>query len=118
MRSTETNRSFPIVRLLVLEPSGLLDAKFTMYAINDRVEFAIESTGVPQLTAPQIAKYAISAPADLHEQRLIVAALSDADERIAALEALIAKKRDIKQAAMQQLLTGKTRLPASRESGR
>ena len=33
------------------------------------------------------------------------------DARIAALEAVIAKKRDLKQAAMQQLLTGKTRLP-------
>ena len=104
-------RFFPIVRLLVLEPSGSLDAKFTMYAINDRVEFAIESTGVPQLTAPQVGKYAVGAPIDLHEQKLIAAALSDADRLIAALEALIAKKRDLKQAAMQQLLTGKTRLP-------
>ena len=33
------------------------------------------------------------------------------DGLLAALEALIAKKRAIKQAAMQQLLTGKTRLP-------
>lgn len=45
------------------------------------------------------------------EQCAIAEALSDADARIAALEALIAKKRDLKQAAMQQLLTGKTRLP-------
>lgn len=37
--------------------------------------------------------------------------LSDADRAIAALDRLIAKKRDIKQATMQQLLTGKTRLP-------
>lgn len=45
------------------------------------------------------------------EQRAIAAALSDADALIAAFEAMIAKKRDLKQAAMQQLLTGKTRLP-------
>ena len=45
------------------------------------------------------------------EQLSIAAALSDADALIAALDALIAKKRDLKQAAMQQLLTGKTRLP-------
>ena len=37
--------------------------------------------------------------------------LSDVDELIGALEQLIAKKRDIKQATMQQLLTGQTRLP-------
>jgi type I restriction enzyme S subunit len=47
----------------------------------------------------------------LQEQRAIAEALSDVDELLGALEALIAKKRAIKQAAMQQLLTGKTRLP-------
>ncbi|MCK6574726.1 restriction endonuclease subunit S [Myxococcota bacterium] len=47
----------------------------------------------------------------LEEQRAIAAALNDVDALIAALDALIAKKRDIKQATMQQLLTGKTRLP-------
>ncbi len=45
------------------------------------------------------------------EQRIIVAALSDVDALITSLDRLIAKKRDIKQATMQQLLTGKTRLP-------
>ena len=47
----------------------------------------------------------------LSEQRAIAEALSDVDGLLAALEALIAKKRAIKQAAMQQLLTGKSRLP-------
>ncbi len=47
----------------------------------------------------------------LSEQRAIAEALSDVDGLLAALEELIAKKRAIKQAAMQQLLTGKTRLP-------
>ena len=45
------------------------------------------------------------------EQRAIAEALSDVDSLLQSLEALIAKKRAIKQAAMQQLLTGKTRLP-------
>jgi type I restriction enzyme S subunit len=44
------------------------------------------------------------------EQRAIAAALSDADALVESLDALIAKKRDMKQAAMQQLLTGRTRL--------
>ncbi len=47
----------------------------------------------------------------LPEQHAIAAALSDVDGLIGALDALIAKKRDMKQAAMQQLLTGRTRLP-------
>ena len=45
------------------------------------------------------------------EQRAIAAVLSDVDELIGALQVLIAKKRAIKQAAMQQLLKGGTRLP-------
>lgn len=45
------------------------------------------------------------------EQHAITAVLSDADELIGSLEALIAKKRDLKRAVMQQLLTSRTRLP-------
>jgi len=45
------------------------------------------------------------------EQEAIAGALSDADALIESLEQLIAKKRQIKQGAMQQLLTGQTRLP-------
>ena len=45
------------------------------------------------------------------EQRAIAAVLSDVDELIGFLEALIAKKRAIKQGATQQLLTGRTRMP-------
>lgn len=45
------------------------------------------------------------------EQRAIAAALSEADAYITALEKLIAKKRAVKQGAMQELLTGKRRLP-------
>jgi restriction endonuclease S subunit len=56
----------------------------------------------------------------LPEQRAIAAALSDVDALIASLDRLIAKKRDLKQTAMQQLLTGQTRLPGfegRRDSG-
>ena len=48
------------------------------------------------------------------EQRAIAAALSDVDGLIGGLEQFIAKKRDLKQAAMQQLLTGKKRLAGFR----
>ncbi len=47
----------------------------------------------------------------LPEQRAIAEALGDVDALLGALDRLIAKKRDLKQAAMQQLLTGQTRLP-------
>ena len=45
------------------------------------------------------------------ERRAIVTALSDVDALLDGLERLVTKKRDLKQAAMQQLLTGQTRLP-------
>lgn len=48
---------------------------------------------------------------DTGEQHAIARALEDADRLMTSLEQLIAKKRDIKQAMMQQLLTGATRLP-------
>jgi len=49
--------------------------------------------------------------APLPEQRAIATALSDMDALLDGLNRLIAKKRDLKQASMQQLLTGQTRLP-------
>jgi type I restriction enzyme S subunit len=53
----------------------------------------------------------IPLPPTKEEQRAIATALSDVDALLDGLDRLIAKKRDLKQAAMQQLLTGKTRLP-------
>jgi len=64
----------------------------------------------PSLNLSDIEKFVLPLP-PLPEQRAIAAALSDVDALIASLDRLIAKKRDLKQAAMQQLLTGQTRLP-------
>jgi type I restriction enzyme S subunit len=58
----------------------------------------------------QIRSFAVPMPPP-PEQRAIAAALSDVDALLAGLDRLIAKKRDLKQATMQQLLTGRTRLP-------
>lgn len=52
----------------------------------------------------------VPAPTDREEQKTIACALSDVDGLIAGLEALIAKKRSLKTATMQQILTGRTRL--------
>jgi type I restriction enzyme, S subunit len=99
-----------IGRVLVLHPKSDIEGRFFAEVINSRVKFAIESTGVPQLTAPQISTYKLPVP-PLPEQRAIVATLSAVDALIEALDQLIYKECDLKQAAMQQLLTGKTRLP-------
>jgi type I restriction enzyme S subunit len=68
--------------------------------------------GSTQVHITNTAFKSISIPVpEIKEQRAIATALSDVDALIARLEKLIAKKRDLKQAAMQQLLTGQTRLP-------
>lgn len=64
----------------------------------------------PNLGAQDLARFLIALP-PISEQRAIATVLSDVDRLVRALEALISKKREIKQAAMQQLLTGQTRLP-------
>jgi type I restriction enzyme S subunit len=74
-------------------------------------------TGVPHTNLGILRKIPVPRP-PLPEQRAIAEALSDADALIGALDRLIAKKRDLKQAAMQQLLTGQKRLPDSAGSGR
>ena len=102
-----------IGRVLVLQPKGELAGVYFAEVINNRVKFANESTGVPQLTAPQISKYRLPVPPP-PEQRAIATALSDVDGLLGGLDRLIAKKRDLKKAAMQQLLTGQTRLPGFR----
>ena len=68
----------------------------------------------PKLALGRITKFDVAVPQNTAEQRAIAEALSDMDGLLGALETLIAKKRAIKQAAMQQLLTGKTRLPGFR----
>jgi len=67
-------------------------------------------SGQPGVNAAQYGSLVIPVP-PIKEQRAIATALSDADALIESLDRLIAKKRAIKQAAMQQLLTGETRLP-------
>lgn len=63
------------------------------------------------LSKGDIINFSVAFPTDPVEQTAIATALSDTDALIEKLEKLIAKKKAIKQGAMQQLLTGKKRLP-------
>ena len=67
-------------------------------------------SGQPGINGNEYSQLPIPCP-PLPEQRAIATALSDVDGLLGGLDRLIAKKRDLKQAAMQQLLTGQTRLP-------
>jgi type I restriction enzyme S subunit len=84
---------------------------FVFYFLKS-IDFSRHNSGGAQqsLNRNFISPIAVGVPQPL-EQRAIAAALSDVDALLGGLDRLIAKKRDLKQAAMQQLLTGQTRLP-------
>lgn len=66
---------------------------------------------VTNLHLEEIREFLIPLPPTLEEQEKIAQVLSDFDSAIAHLDKLINKKRNVKQGTMQQLLTGKQRLP-------
>lgn len=84
---------------------------FQPYYVKSQFKFYAVGTKVTGISKTNIAKIRVSLPPTKAEQTAIAAALSDADALISSLEKLIAKKRDIKQGAMQELLTGKKHLP-------
>ena len=92
-----------------------IDATYSGYAFRSptiRSQIIARGQGAIRANIGQADLRQVLAPLlPLHEQRAIGAALSDADTLIATLDRLIAKKRDFKTGAMQQLLTGKQRLP-------
>lgn len=85
--------------------SVLLSERFSRFA-----EAVSVRSGIPKINREELAEYIVALPKPI-EQRAIAAALSDVDALLTAQDKLIAKKHDIKQATMQELLTGKRRLP-------
>lgn len=87
---------------------------FSTHFYNRIMQMTAKSS-VDSVRRDMIARMLVPLPPTEAEQRAIAAALSDVDALLGGLERLIAKKRDLKQAAMQQLLTGQTRLPGFSE---
>tara|TARA_R110002072_G_scaffold3149_10_gene23547 strand:- start:5370 stop:6593 length:1224 start_codon:yes stop_codon:yes gene_type:complete len=90
--------------------NGFYFYKFFSRHFYDRIMSMTAKSSVDSVRREMIADMEIVLPSET-EQEAIAKALSDVDELIVSLEKLIAKKRDIKTATMQQLLTGKKRLP-------
>ena len=83
-----------------------------LYYLYQVVEWKTENGGaVSRLYNDNFKITPIAIPSSKEEQQRIAKALSDVDTLINNLEKLIAKKKNIKQGAMQQLLTGRKRLP-------
>lgn len=101
---------------IVIRAQAKHDYKYlTFQFLTQRVRnwLLANSTGttMPSLSQGVLGGVQIAVPSLMVEQRAIAGALSDADALIESLEQLLTKKRQIKQGAMQQLLTGKKRLP-------
>jgi type I restriction enzyme S subunit len=98
-----------------LTPSKGVDSEFVFpILLGERFSRFAETvsvrSGIPKINREELSEFSVALPS-LAEQKAIATALSDVDTLITSLEQLIAKQRDIKQATMQQLLTGKQRLP-------
>lgn len=92
------------------------DRRFLLSVLmSDRIQSVIQNIQTvgaqPKLALGRIRSFDIPCPNKIEEQQAIAAALSDADGVVAGLERVIAKKRLIKQGAMQDLLTARRRLP-------
>ena len=91
-------------------PYFLFSQLFTE-GMNAQIDKILSGSNYPAINSRDVKIIEIPCPPQVSEQRAIAEVLSDVDGLINALEAVIVKKRAIKQATMQQLLTGKTRLP-------
>ena len=95
----------------VLRPRSGMTLEYLTEFLESR-DYAQYNTGTAQ---PKLNKLVCSGIPVLcpppEEQRAIAEAMGDVDALLVTLTQLIAKKRDLKQAAMQQLLTGRQRLP-------
>lgn len=98
-----------------LSPNKKVLSDYFLWALRNpptvrQAEIEAKGTTFREITLADLRKIKVLIP-PLSEQLFIATALSDVDALLGALERLIAKKRDLKQATMQQLLTGQTRLP-------
>ena len=114
MRVTFVTREIVINQQLhAFIPTPVVDPFFLLNALQAQKDYMLSIatlTAVPYLNKNNCNSIPIPLP-PLPEQRLIATVLSDVDALIASLDKLIAKKRNLKTATMQQLLMGKKRLP-------
>lgn len=90
------------------------EKKYLQYILNNDVAQQMNSSNgstMAHITKGFLENRLFAFPPTKEEQQRIAKALSDVDSLISNLEKLIAKKKNIKQGAMQQLLTGRKRLP-------
>jgi type I restriction enzyme S subunit len=105
------------VALIKAKPHDEINRDYAYYFLTQEKLFTFieklsqRSSGQTGIDLKELRTYPLPLPPTKAEQAAIAEALSDADALIESLSRLLAKKRHLKQGAMQQLLTGKKRLP-------
>ena len=101
-----------IIRLISLIPKqeDAIDCMYVNYYICQYVHFAIESTGVPQLTCPKVFSTKIIIPKNVFEQSQIAEKIHCIDIDIKIKQNQIITLERLKKSLMQNLLTGKVRV--------
>lgn len=101
------HKFYPIVRLLVLKPKNLENIYFFEYQIN-RLNLFKESTGVPQLTAPQVSSYEILFP-QIFEQQKIASFLTAVDDKLNQLKKKKSLLEQYKKGVIQKIFSQELR---------
>ncbi len=101
---------------MIVRPGVMVDGRFLQRVLSSNqavraIESASVGTTMINLNQRTLAELSLRLPVSVDEQSSIATALTDADALIDSLEQLLTKKRQIKQGAMQELLTGQRRLP-------
>jgi type I restriction enzyme S subunit len=88
--------------------------QFQAVGTQARISAAVVGTTRHEFSIAALRGFRLPIPRTASEQRAIADALGSIDEQMLGLTRVIVKKRDVKQAAMQQLLSGRSRLPGFR----
>lgn len=105
----------------IKEKKDQIDSRYLNYFLNSEpaknygLKVLSVAVGQANINGQKLKTYPTPLPPTVDEQKSIATAISEMEELISNLDQLIAKNRDIQQAAMHQLLTGQPRLPGFNE---
>jgi type I restriction enzyme, S subunit len=104
-------RGVALIAVLPKQSGQFLRHLISASVTRRRLEQSMNGSALQEVPIATLRSFTLGLPSTLNEQKTAALILDDLDKVLDALDLLIVKKRNLKQAAMQQLLTGRTRLP-------
>lgn len=118
LANANLTRGVALVAVLPKYSAAYCKQFFSSSRSRARLNGAMNGSALQEVPIAALRSFKIALPPTLDEQDAIAKTLADADALIDSLEQLLTKKRQIKQGAMQELLTGKRRLLQNGEAWR